>query len=93
MATQAEIRDQYLKRLRDEIQRRKEELDRLRGRLRLARLEDDAQATLTPEDVAILRSAALIDKDDASMVQASISDLQTQIDALQRLIDAARTVA
>jgi ribosomal protein L29 len=93
MATKAEIRDQYLKRLRDEIQRRKEELDRLRGRLRLAQLEDDAQATLTPEDVAILRSAALIDKDDASTVQASISDLQTQIDALQRLIDAARAVA
>jgi hypothetical protein len=83
-------RDLYLRRLRDALTQRREKIAQVRERLQLARLEDDAQALLTPTQNVVLNEGKLVDQDDASVLAAERDRLAAEIDALQALAAAVR---
>jgi hypothetical protein len=83
-------RDLDLRRLRDALTQRREKIAQVRERLQLARLEDDAQALLTPTQNVVLNEGKLVDQDDASVLAAERDRLAAEIDALQALAAAVR---
>lgn len=93
MATDAEVRGKKLDELRRELEGLRAERQKNGEALRLARLEDEAQALLTSEQRAVLNTAGLTDKTDLSVLQARRDALVAQIAALEALIDAVRQVA
>ena len=93
MATDAEVRGKKLSELLTRLDELRDQRRQNAEALRLARLEDDAQALLSPEQRAVLNGAGITDKTDLSQLQARRDELISQIDATQALIDAVRQVA
>jgi hypothetical protein len=85
-------RDLYLRRLKDALEQRREEIGRVRERLQIARLEDDAQALISPADNVVLNEAGLVDLDDVSVLTAERDRLAAEIGALQALAGAVRSL-
>jgi hypothetical protein len=85
-------RDLYLRRLKDALEQRREEIGRVRERLQIARLEDDAQALISPADNVVLNEAGLVDQDDVSVLTAERDRLAAEIGALQALAGAVRSL-
>jgi hypothetical protein len=85
-------RDLYLRRLKDALEQRREEIGRVRERLQIARLEDDAQALISPADNVVLNDAGLVDLDDVSVLTAERDRLAAEIGALQALAGAVRSL-
>jgi hypothetical protein len=85
-------RDLYLRRLKDALEQRREEIGRVRERLQIARLEDDAQALISPAENVVLNDAGLVDLDDVSVLTAERDRLAAEIGALQALAGAVRSL-
>lgn len=66
------------------------ELEKTRNDLRLAQLEDDAQAQLTESERVALRDAGVTDKTDVTELAARRDALTVRRDALQKLRDIVR---
>lgn len=93
MATDAEVRSKKLDEYRSELQRLRDLKAQNNEQIRLAKLEDDAQAQLTSAQRDALNQGGITDKTDLSVLQAEKDRLQTLIDALQALVDAVRQVS
>ena len=87
------LRDLYLRRLKGALEQRRDDLGRTRERLQIARLEDDAQALIVAAQNVILNEAGLVDADDVSVLTAERDRLLAEIDALQALAQAVRSLA
>ena len=87
------LRDLYLRRLKGALEQRRDDLGRIRERLQIARLEDDAQALIVAAQNVILNEAGLVDADDVSVLTAERDRLLAEIDALQALAQAVRSLA
>jgi hypothetical protein len=85
-------RDLYLRRLKGALEQRREAVGRVRERLQIARLEDDAQALISAAENVVLNDAGLVDQDDVSVLAAERDRLMAEIDALQALAQAVRSL-
>lgn len=69
------------------------ELGKTNEALRLAKLEDEAQALLTPAQRDALNQGGVTERSDFSQLTAERDRLQTLIGALQAMVDAVRRVS
>jgi hypothetical protein len=91
--TDAEVRGKKLDELRQALDGVKAKRAQNGEALRLAKLEDDAQAQLTSAQRDALNQANITDRTDVSALQAERDRLVNLVDATQALIDAVKAVA
>jgi len=85
-------RDDYLRQLREIRQGKKAELDKVKDTLSRLKLEDDAQVLLTAEQNTVLQDAGVIDVVAVANLQEERDKLNAEIDAIQALSAAVRTL-
>lgn len=93
MAIDPGVRDAYLGMLSGELDRRQDELGRVREQLKTGRLEQAAVAALPPDTTATLRTAAIIGKIDVIALQTRLDTLIAETDAIKALVAAAKGAA
>lgn len=92
MAVDQGQRDDYLRTLKDAILSRRERLARVKEKLKLVKMEDDAEALLSPAQRTLLSDAGVTRPETAAALTTERDNLTTLIDAMVALSDAVRTL-
>lgn len=92
MAIDEGQRDDYLRELKNAIQKRREQLAVVKEKLQHAKLEDDAQVGLTAGENQLLADAGIVDLTSVIELTAKRDELQLLIAAIQKLADAVRAL-
>lgn len=92
MAVDEGERDDYVRRLRQEIAARRNRIGVIKGLLSFEKLEDDAQLALSPAQNNVLAQAGIVDRPELAALAAERTELNAEIDAINALITAVKAL-